>query len=173
MACRLAAALGSSEAASASRCVRVIAEGPPCRARPAGSGCKPCPGSQQQPAPLPAGAARCLLLPRPCLELQWRGQAPSGGVAPRGGSPCRRERQARSPSVQVGLIAGCDGPSRSAWIARLGFEHRRRAPRRPYRERSGPSPFPCAPGADCLAEEDGSVIVRDDLDALLQVRSWA
>ena len=27
-------------------------------------------------------------------------------------------------------------------------------------------------GADCLAEEDGSVIVRDDLDALLQVGSW-
>ncbi|PRW56891.1 P-loop containing nucleoside triphosphate hydrolase [Chlorella sorokiniana] len=28
---------------------------------------------------------------------------------------------------------------------------------------------PLRPGADCLAEEDGSVIVRDDLDALLQV----
>lgn len=44
--------------------------------------------------------------------------------------------------------------------------YRRRSPSTPS---AAPAhPFRCT-GTDCLAEEDGSVIVRDDLDALLQV----
>lgn len=170
MARSLTAALGSLEALSATRCVRAITGAPPWRGAPAGSGCKPCPGRQQQRAPLPAGVVRSLLLPMPCKEIQWRRQ-PRGGVA-RGGCPaCRRERQPRSPSVQVGMVVEGDEPSRSARIAGLGFEHRlplqaTHPPTLPACTRSPPFP---APGADCLAEEDGSVIVRDDLDALLQV----